>query len=62
MEDYQIGSMDPVKMDFENESIWFTQTHIAEIKELLALRDAVKHYKEPIDNLSAESTPQSTPA
>ena len=46
MEDYQIGSMDPVKVDFENESIWFTQTHIAEIRELLSLRDAIHNYKE----------------
>lgn len=35
-----IDSHDPVKIDIGDKSIWFTQTHIAEIKELLALKDA----------------------
>ena len=38
---------DPVKIDFGNESIWFTQTHIAEIRELMALKDAADEYVEP---------------
>ena len=47
-----INSNDPVKIDFENESIWFTQTHIAEIKELMTLKDAVEDY---VDNSSTAS-------
>ena len=34
-------------IDFGNESIWFTQTHIAEIRELMALKDAADEYVEP---------------
>lgn len=36
----EISTMDPVKVELDNESIWFTQTHIAEIRELLALKKA----------------------
>ena len=46
MDEQDINSHDPVKIAFENESIWFTQTHIAEIKELMALKDAVDEYVE----------------
>lgn len=47
LEDQDINSHDPVKIDFGNESIWFTQTHIAEIRELMALKDAADEYVEP---------------
>ena len=44
LEEQDINSRDPVKIDFGNESIWFTQTHIAEIRELMALKDAADEY------------------
>lgn len=44
LNEYEINAQDPVKIAFGNESIWFTQTHIAEIKELMALRDAAGEY------------------
>ncbi len=47
LEEQDINSHDPVKIDFGNESIWFTQTHIAEIRELMALKDAADEYVEP---------------
>lgn len=34
-----IGNVDPVKVDCAEETIWFTQTHIAEISELIHLRE-----------------------
>ena len=40
LDEQEINSHDPVKIDFGNESIWFTQTHIAEIRELMALKNA----------------------
>lgn len=46
LEEQDINSHDPVKIDFGNESIWFTQTHIAEIRELMALKDAADEYVE----------------
>ena len=46
LEEQDINSHDPVKIDFSNESIWFTQTHIAEIRELMALKDAADEYVE----------------
>lgn len=46
LSDAEIGSMDPVKVEFGNETIWFTQTHIAEIRELMALQQAVDEYKD----------------
>ncbi len=49
--------MDPVKVDFGNESIWFTQTHIAEIRELMALKDAADEYKEPEEKTKDDSDP-----
>ena len=48
LEDEDINSNDPVKIDFGNESIWFTQTHIAEIRELMALKNAADEYNEPV--------------
>ena len=47
LSEQDINSHDPVKIDFGNESIWFTQTHIAEIRELMALKDAADEYVEP---------------
>ena len=44
--DAEIGSMDPVEVAFGNETIWFTQTHIAEIRELRALQEAADKYKD----------------
>lgn len=41
-----INYQDPVKISLGKESIWFTQRHIAEIKELMALKDDEnKHLK-----------------
>ena len=56
LSDAEIGSMDPVEVEFGNETIWFTQTHIAEIRELMALQQAADEYK---DN-GAPSTKSST--
>lgn len=42
----QISASDPVEVEFDNESIWFTQTHIAEIKELRALQEAADKFKD----------------
>jgi hypothetical protein len=47
LSEQDINSHDPVMIDFGNESIWFTQTHIAEIRELMALKDAADEYVEP---------------
>lgn len=47
LDEQEINSHDPVKIDFGNESIWFTQTHIAEIRELMALKVAADEYVEP---------------
>ena len=38
--------MEPVEVAFGNETIWFTQTHIAEIRELRALQEAADKYKD----------------
>lgn len=46
MSDAEIGSMDPVEVEFGNETMWFTQTHIAEIRELMALQQAADDYKD----------------
>ena len=46
LEDHQITAEDPVEIKFGSESIWFTQTHIAEIRELMALKDAADQFKE----------------
>ena len=47
LEDQEIIMQDPVEVPFEDELIWFTQTHIAEIRELMALKTAADQYKEP---------------
>ena len=47
LDEQEITLSDPVKIDFGNESIWFTQTHIAEIRELMMLKAAADDYKEP---------------
>ena len=54
LSDAEIGSMDPVEIEFGNETIWFTQTHIAEIRELMALQQAADKYK---DNSSTSTKP-----
>lgn len=47
LSDQQISSKDPVEVEIGEESIWFTQTHIAEIRELLAYEEAVNNFSEP---------------
>ncbi len=47
LNDNDINQMDPVKIPLADKSIWFTQTHIAEIRELLALQIAVNNNVEP---------------
>lgn len=59
LSDVEIGSMDPVEVECGNESIWFTQTHIAEIRELMALQRAVDDYTE-ISSISVNSSTQET--
>ena len=46
LEDSDINGVDPVEMDFDGESIWFTQSHVAEIRELMALQDEAENYSE----------------
>ena len=55
--DAEIGSMDPVEVAFGNEAIWFTQTHIAEIRELMALQNAADEYKEPTTSVKPMTQP-----
>ncbi len=44
LKDMEIKDKDPVKIDLDGESIWFTQTHVAEIRELIKLRDEVDNF------------------
>ena len=46
LSEVEIESMNPVEVKFGNETIWFTQTHIAEIRELMALKQAADEYKD----------------
>lgn len=46
LEDNEINSADPVEVDFDGEPIWFTQSHIAEIRELMALQDEADSFSE----------------
>lgn len=46
LEDDEISEEDPVEIDFNGKQIWFTQTHVAEIKELLALQDEADEHTE----------------
>ena len=57
LSEQDINSHDPVKIDFGNESIWFTQTHIAEIRELMALKDAADEYVEPASKPMKKAEP-----
>ena len=52
LDEQEINLHDPVKINFGNESIWFTQTHIAEIRELMALKNAADEYVEPLSKLA----------
>ena len=55
--DAEIGSMDPVEVEFGNEVIWFTQTHIAEIRELMALQNAADEYKDSTTSVKPKHQP-----
>lgn len=44
LDDNEINSADPVEVDFDGEPIWFTQSHIAEIRELMALQNEADNY------------------
>lgn len=44
--DEKIDDSDPVKVPFAGETIWFTQTHIAEIRELMILQEAADNYED----------------
>lgn len=46
LDDNEIDSADPVELDFDGEPIWFTQSHIAEIRELMALKSEAESYSE----------------
>ena len=46
LEDSDINGVDPVEIDFDGEPIWFTQSHVAEIRELMALQDEAENYSE----------------
>ncbi len=43
LDENKINYQDPVKISLDNESIWFTQTHIAEIKELMAMNKGLEN-------------------
>lgn len=46
LEESEINEADPVEVDFDGEPLWFTQSHIAEIRELMALQDEAESYSE----------------
>ena len=56
LEDSDINGVDPVEIDFDGEPIWFTQAHVAEIRELMALQDEAENYSE---NSSKKSSTRS---
>jgi hypothetical protein len=45
--DQEISQSDPVKINIGDESIWFTQTHVAEVRELMKLKEETDDYREP---------------
>ncbi len=50
----EIENAEPVEVAFGNEVIWFTQTHIAEIRELIILQKTADEY-EDVDNEQIET-------
>jgi hypothetical protein len=46
LNEIEIEKMNPVGVRFGEDKIWFTQTHIAEIKELILLLDEVHNHKD----------------
>lgn len=50
LEDGEINASDPVKVEFDGEEIWFTQSHIAEIRELMSLQKEVDDYNRTSQN------------
>lgn len=42
----EVNDKKPVEIPLENEYIWFTQSHIAEIRELMALQNEAENYDE----------------
>lgn len=48
LEDSEISGTDPVEMKFDGESIWFTQSHIAEIRELMTLQNEADNYSKDL--------------
>lgn len=56
LSEVEIGSADPVEIEFGNKMIWFTQAHIGEIRELRSLKQEADKFKnviitpKPIDN------------
>ncbi len=45
LDEEEIGEQDPVTINIEGQDFWFTQTHIAEIKELMLLKKEAKRGK-----------------
>ena len=45
LDEDEIGEQDPVSINIEDQDFWFTQTHIAEIKELMLLKKEAKRGK-----------------
>ncbi len=56
LSDEDIDSENPVEIEFSSENIWFTQTHIAEIRELMMLIDEMKKDKKIIENQAKNRT------
>lgn len=44
LKDSEINGIDPVEVEIDGELIWFTQSHIAEIRELMVLQNEVANY------------------
>lgn len=61
LKEQDINSHDPVKIDFGNESIWFTQTHIAEIQELMVLKYAADKYVDKSSSVEKKPNNDSEP-
>lgn len=54
----EIEYSDPVEISFADETIWFTQTHIAEIRELMTLQEDADKCEDSTEKKLAEQPKQ----
>lgn len=55
LSDVEIDCSDPVKISFADKTIWFTQAHIAEIRELLTLQEEIDKCEDSLEKGPAET-------